>query len=81
MQQIHAYLFGGLHDFAGQIRQRNISKGGFQFAMARFLDDTLKQIVQMPENSVDEIVEKYVEMNIAHPFMEGNGGAPEYGWI
>ncbi|MGB4654399.1 MAG: Fic family protein [Bacteroidales bacterium] len=73
LQQIHAYLFGGLYDFAGQIRQKNISKGGFQFAAAQFLDSTLKQIEQMPHNNFDEIVEKYVEMNIAHPFMEGNG--------
>ncbi|MBP7076182.1 MAG: Fic family protein [Bacteroidales bacterium] len=73
LQQIHAYLFGGLYDFAGQIRQKNISKGGFQFAVSHFLGETLQQIERMPENSFDEIVEKYVEMNIAHPFMEGNG--------
>ena len=73
LQQIHAYLFGGLYDFAGQIRQKNISKGGFQFAVSHFLGATLKQIEEMPENTFDEIVEKYVEMNIAHPFMEGNG--------
>ena len=73
LQQIHAYLFGGLYDHAGQIRQKNISKGGFQFAMARFLDASLKQIDAMPLNTFDEIVAKYVEMNIAHPFMEGNG--------
>lgn len=73
LQQIHAYLFGGLYDFAGQIREKNISKGGFQFAMARFLDTTLKHIDAMPENTLDDIIEKYVEMNIAHPFMEGNG--------
>lgn len=73
LQQIHAYLFGGLYDFAGQIRQKNISKGGFQFATSHFLGETLKQIGAMPETSFDEIVEKYVEMNIAHPFMEGNG--------
>jgi len=73
LQQIHAYLFGGLYDFAGQIRQKNISKGGFQFATAHFLDNTLRQIDRMPQNTFDEIVEKYVEMNIAHPFMEGNG--------
>jgi cell filamentation protein len=73
LQQIHAYLFGGLYDFAGQIRQKNISKGGFQFAASRFLYDTLKQIEAMPETTFDEIVNKYVEMNIAHPFMEGNG--------
>lgn len=73
LQQIHAYLFGGLYEFAGQIRQKNISKGGFQFAMSLFLGNTLKQIERMPDNTFDEIVDKYVEMNIAHPFMEGNG--------
>ncbi len=73
LQQIHAYLFGGLYDFAGQIRQKNISKGGFQFAVLLFLGNTLKQIEAMPETTFDEIVNKYVEMNIAHPFMEGNG--------
>jgi len=73
LQQIHAYLFGGLYDFAGQIRQKNISKGGFQFAVSRFLGDTLKKIEAMPENTFDEIVNKYIEMNIVHPFMEGNG--------
>jgi len=73
LQQIHAFLFGGLYDFAGQIRQKNISKGGFQFAAALFLDATLKHIEEMPENTFTEIVEKYVEMNVAHPFMEGNG--------
>ncbi|MDR0732829.1 MAG: Fic family protein [Dysgonamonadaceae bacterium] len=73
LQQIHAYIFGGLYDFAGQIRQKNIAKGGFQFAVAQFLGGTLKQIEQMPENTFEEIVDKYVEMNIAHPFMEGNG--------
>jgi cell filamentation protein len=73
LQQIHAYLFGGLYNFAGQIRQKNISKDGFQFAAAQFLGATLKQIEKMPENTFDEIVEKYVEMNIAHPYMEGNG--------
>jgi cell filamentation protein len=73
LQQIHAYLFGGLYEFAGQIRQKNISKDGFRFAVSRFLGDTLKQIDAMPETTFDEIVNKYVEMNIAHPFMEGNG--------
>jgi len=73
LQQIHAYLFGGLYDFAGQIRQKNISKGGFQFAVSRFLGETLKQIEAMPEITFDEIVNKYIEMNLAHPFMEGNG--------
>jgi cell filamentation protein len=73
LQQIHGYLFGGLYDFAGQIRQKNISKGGFQFAVSHFLGDTLKQIESLPETTFEEIVDKYVEMNIAHPFMEGNG--------
>lgn len=73
LQQIHAYLFGGLYDFAGQIRQKNISKDGFQFAVSHFLGETLKQIDQMPDTTFDEIVDKYIEMNIAHPFMEGNG--------
>lgn len=73
LQQIHAFLFGGLYDFAGQIRQKNIAKGGFQFAVSRFLGETLAQIEQMPETTLEEIVDKYVEMNIAHPFMEGNG--------
>ena len=73
LQKIHAYIFGGLYDFAGQIRQKNISKGGFQFAVAQFLGNTLQQIEQMPQESFEEIVDKYVEMNIAHPFIEGNG--------
>lgn len=73
LQQIHAYLFGGLYDFAGQLRTKNISKGGFQFAMASFLGNTLSHIEAMPETTFDEIADKYVEMNIAHPFMEGNG--------
>lgn len=73
LQKIHAYLFGGLYDFAGQIRQKNISKGGFQFAVSHFLGSTLRLIEEMPENTFEEIVDKYVEMNIAHPFMEGNG--------
>lgn len=73
LQQIHGYLFGGLYDFAGQIREKNIAKGGFQFATARFLSDNLMKIEQMPEDTFEEIVDKYVEMNVAHPFMEGNG--------
>ena len=73
LQQIHAYLFGGLYDFAGHIRTVNIAKGGFQFAMAAYLPSTLHQIEQMPENSFAEIIDKYVEMNVAHPFREGNG--------
>lgn len=75
LQQIHAYLFGGLYDFAGQIRTVNIAKGGFQFAMAQFLPQTLATIEQMPETAFEEIADKYVEMNIAHPFREGNGRA------
>ena len=75
LQQIHAYLFGGLYDFAGQIRTVNIAKGGFQFAMAQVLPQTLATIEQMPETTFEEIVDKYVEMNIAHPFREGNGRA------
>lgn len=73
LQQIHAYLFGGLYDFAGQIRQVNISKGGFTFAPAAFLHQTLQDIERMPERTFDEIADKYVEMNVAHPFREGNG--------
>jgi cell filamentation protein len=73
LRQIHAYLFGGLYDFAGQIRTKNIAKGGFQFAMARYLDHTLQSVEQMPDADFDQIIDKYVEMNIAHPFMEGNG--------
>lgn len=75
LQQIHAFLFGGLYDFAGQIRTKNISKGGFAFANCMYLKETFLQIESMPENSFDEIIDKYVEMNIAHPFMEGNGRA------
>ena len=73
LQQIHAYLFGGLYDFAGQIRDKNISKGGFAFANATYLPKNLKKVEGLPENTLSEIIEKYVEMNIAHPFMEGNG--------
>lgn len=73
LQQIHAYLFGGLYDFAGQIRAVNISKGGFTFAPARHLNKTLAEIEKMPEETLEQIIEKYVEMNVAHPFREGNG--------
>ncbi len=66
-------MFGGLYNFAGQIRTINIAKGGFAFAPAMYLQDNLKNIEKMPENTFEEIVAKYVEMNIAHPFMEGNG--------
>ena len=73
LQQIHAYLFGGLYDFAGKIREKNISKGGFLFANADFFSTILPKIERMPETTFDEIIGKYVEMNIAHPFLEGNG--------
>ncbi|MBO4726853.1 MAG: Fic family protein [Spirochaetaceae bacterium] len=73
LKQIHAYLFGGLYDFAGKIRTVNISKGGFKFAAAEFLPQTLEQIEKMSESTFEQIVDKYVEMNIAHPFREGNG--------
>ena len=73
LQQIHAYLFGGLYDFAGQIRTKNISKGGFTFANCMRFPATLQTIERMPETTFGEIMEKYVEMNVAHPFMEGNG--------
>lgn len=75
LQQIHAYLFGGLYDFAGQIRTVNIAKAGFQFAMAQYLGLTLADVERMPEDSFDSIIDKYVEMNVAHPFREGNGRA------
>ena len=75
LQQIHAFLFGGLYDFAGTIRTKNISKGGFVFANCMYLEETFRQIEAMPENCDDEIIDKYIEMNIAHPFMEGNGRA------
>src|SRR5690606_5024810 len=73
LQDIHHYLFNGLYEFAGQIRKFNISKGGFRFANALYLNEILVKIEQMPENIFEEIIAKYVEMNIAHPFMEGNG--------
>ena len=73
LQQIHGYIFGGLFDFAGQIRTVNISKGGFAFAPVRFLRANLDKIEQMPEDTFDSIANKYVEMNVAHPFREGNG--------
>ena len=73
LQQIHAYIFGGLYDFAGQIRTVNISKGNFTFAPAMFLANSLAQIERMPEATFEDIIGKYVEMNVAHPFREGNG--------
>ena len=73
LQQIHSYIFGGLYDFAGQIRTKNISKGGFSFANALYFNTILPDIENMPQSTFEEIVNKYVEMNVAHPFMEGNG--------
>ena len=73
LQQIHKYLFDRLYDFAGQIRKNNISKGNFRFANALYLNEILVKIDQMPERIFEEIIAKYVEMNVAHPFMEGNG--------
>lgn len=75
LQKIHAFLFEGLYPFAGQIRTLTISKGGFMFANGEFLPQILPSIDKMVEDTFDHIVEKYVEMNIAHPFMEGNGRA------
>lgn len=72
---IHKYLFDGLYDFAGKIRTLNIAKGGFRFANCLYLEAILPVIEKMPENTFEEIISKYVEMNIAHPFMEGNGRA------
>ena len=73
LQQIHSYIFGGLYDFAGQIRTKNISKGGFSFANALYFNTILPDIENMPQTTFEEIINKYVEMNVAHPFMEGNG--------
>jgi len=73
LQQIHAYIFGGLYDFAGQIREKSISKGGYQFVYAQNLKTTLQKIDAMPHTTFEEIIQKYAEMNKAHPFMEGNG--------
>jgi cell filamentation protein len=73
LQQIHIYLFKDLYDFAGQIRTQNISKGGFRFANALYLVEALAKIERMPESNFEAIIAKYIEMNIAHPFLEGNG--------
>ena len=75
LQQIHQYLFQDVFDFAGQIREVDLAKGNFRFAPAIYLKDTLKTIDTLPENNFDEIIKKYVEMNVAHPFREGNGRA------
>ena len=73
LAQIHKYLFEDVYDFAGKIRTENISKSNFRFASAMYLEEALKQIDKMPQSNFDEIIEKYIEMNIAHPFREGNG--------
>ena len=73
LQEIHRYLFGGLYDFAGKIRELNVSKGNFRFANSLYLKEILEKIETMSEDTFWEIIAKYVEMNIAHPFMEGNG--------
>ena len=73
LQQIHSYIFGGLYDFAGKIRTKTIAKGNTLFCLAEHLHSSLKTVEAMPENTYDEIVDKYVEMNVVHPFMEGNG--------
>lgn len=73
LQEIHKYLFEGLYDFAGEIRTKNISKGDFRFANVVYLQEILKKIETMPETTFEQIVDKYAEMNVAHPFMEGNG--------
>lgn len=73
LQQIHQYLFEGLYAFAGVIRDKNIAKGGFRFANTLYLDAALAAVERMPEDTFEHIIEKYVEMNVCHPFMEGNG--------
>ena len=75
LRQIHAYLFDGLYDFAGQLREVNLAKGNFRFANCLYLKEILPVIEKMPESTFGEIIAKYVEMNIAHPFREGNGRA------
>ena len=73
LSKIHAYLFSDIYDFAGKVRSVNIAKGNFRFAPLMYLDAAIENIEKMPQSSFDEIVEKYVEMNVAHPFREGNG--------
>ncbi len=73
LKDIHKYLFNNLYDFAGQIRTKNISKGNFRFANSLYLKEILEKIEQMSEDTFEDIIKKYVEMNVAHPFMEGNG--------
>lgn len=78
LQSIHHYLFEGLYDFAGKIRDKNISKGGFRFANALYLNEILPKIEQMPEDNFENIIAKYVEMNIAHPFWQNNENLAGY---
>lgn len=73
LSYIHHFLFSDIYDFAGKIRKVNIAKGNFRFAPALYLEQALKQIEKMPQNTFEEIIDKYVEMNVAHPFREGNG--------
>ncbi len=73
LRAIHRAMFQGLYDFAGEIRSKNISKGSFRFANSMYLNEVLAAVEKMPENTFEEIIAKYVEMNVAHPFMEGNG--------
>lgn len=73
LSEIHKYLFDEIYDFAGQLRTVNIAKGGFRFAPVMYLEAALENIEKMPQSTFDEIIEKYVEMNVAHPFREGNG--------
>lgn len=80
LQVIHKQLFMDIYDFAGKVRSVNIAKGGFRFVPAMYLLDALKQIERMPQSTFDEIIEKYVEMNVAHPFREGNGRSPRI-WL
>ncbi len=75
LSQIHSYLFGDIYDFAGKLRDVNIAKGNFRFAPLMYLPQSLENIDAMPQNNFEQIIEKYVEMNIAHPFREGNGRA------
>lgn len=75
LADIHRYLFADIYDFAGKIRTVNIAKGGFRFAPVMYLESALSHVSEMPQSTYDEIIEKYVEMNIAHPFREGNGRA------
>ena len=80
LSEIHKYLFEEVYEFAGKIRTENISKSNFRFASAMYLEEALKKVDQMPQTNFDEIIEKYIEMNIAHPFREGNGRSTRI-WI